>query len=178
MTLSGPVALIGFKGCGKSTVGRALAELLGVEAFDTDEMLETTHRVRTGQNLTFRAIYGRHGADYFRALEKEVLTAALARGPSVISTGGSALSTAAEAGLDLSGVTFVYLTVEPDTLYGRIVKNGMPAFFDKDEPRKFFDKMVAERRALYERYAHITVDNTSRTPGETAREIADALAAR
>lgn len=171
MKTAGPVILIGFKGAGKSLIGRALAKKLNMEYSDTDAVIEGLYEIFEGQKLTCRQIHKKHGAGYFRKLEGEAIKEALSSPYSVVSFGGGALGTMDACGLDAGGALFVYLRVDKEELYRRIMAKGVPAFFDKDDPRASFDKLHAERSPLYERYATVKVDNTNRTSEEVVDSI-------
>lgn len=79
------VALVGFMGCGKSTVGPQLARALGVPFVDTDRAIEDM----VGQSIP--TIFERAGEAAFRAYETQALRAALACSPRIIATGGGAV---------------------------------------------------------------------------------------
>jgi shikimate kinase len=171
MKTAGPIILIGFKGSGKSLIGRALAEKLKMEYSDTDAVIEGLHDIFEGQKLTCREIHKKYGAEYFRKLEAEAVKEALNAEYSVVSFGGGALATMEASGLDASGALFVYLLVDKEELYRRIMQDGVPAIFDGDNPRGSFDRLYAERTPVYERYAGMTVDNTNRTADEVVDSI-------
>lgn len=171
MKTAGPIILIGFKGAGKSLIGRALAKKLNMEYSDTDAIIEGLHDIFEGQKLTCREIHKKHGAEYFRKLETEAVKEALSSPYSVVSFGGGALATMDAAGMDAGGVLFVYLLVDKEELYGRIMADGVPAIFDTKNPRGSFDTLYAERAPGYERYAGIKVDNTNRKPEEVVDSI-------
>jgi shikimate kinase len=83
------IYLVGFMGCGKSTVGRALADELGWSFFDLDDEIES------GAGSTISEIFDRQGEEIFRALEASALAkrvrAVQSGHPQVIALGGGAL---------------------------------------------------------------------------------------
>ncbi|MDH5638227.1 MAG: shikimate kinase, partial [Nitrospinota bacterium] len=81
------LAIIGFKGCGKSTVGHLLAEKMGRPFQDTDQILENLYMKKNGEKIGFREIYVRHGRDFFEELETEAVEEAMDGEPKVISFG-------------------------------------------------------------------------------------------
>lgn len=171
MKTAGPVILIGFKGAGKSLVGRALAKKLNMEYSDTDAIIEGLHEIFEGQKLTCREIHKKYGAQYFRKLETEAIKEVLSSTYSVVSFGGGALATMEAGGIDTSAALFVHLLVEKEELYRRIMTDGVPAIFDKENPRGSFDRLYADRTPGYERYATIKVDNTNRKPEDVVDSI-------
>src|SRR3989338_2165166 len=67
------IILIGMKGCGKSTVGKLLAEKLNIPFIELDDELEKVHFQTKKYKLTFREIYQKYFQKYFRDLESSVL---------------------------------------------------------------------------------------------------------
>src|SRR5215469_2648493 len=78
------VVLTGFMGAGKSTVGRRLARLLGVDFIDTDAEIVKSHG-------RIAVIFEREGEAQFREYEREHLARATQRGAAVIAVGGGAV---------------------------------------------------------------------------------------
>ena len=79
------IVLTGMPACGKSTVGAVLAEKLGREFFDTDEMIEKA------ENMKISDIFARHGEKYFRNAETRVIRSLENKTGAVISTGGGSV---------------------------------------------------------------------------------------
>ncbi len=78
-----PLFLVGYMGCGKSTIGRKLARALHLEFVDTD------HRIEEREGATVIDIFHYEGEERFRTIEREVLEEVVATGQaSVVSTGG------------------------------------------------------------------------------------------
>lgn len=78
------IVLIGMPGCGKTTVGKCLAEKLGRELLDTDEM------VMRAEDSTVPQIFERHGEAYFRRCETVAVSVAGKESGKIIATGGGA----------------------------------------------------------------------------------------
>ena len=83
-----PVLLIGMMGCGKSTVGRLLAERMHLPLIDLDE------EIARAAGKTIPEIFAQEGEAGFRARETAALERALARGDGVIATGGGIVTRA------------------------------------------------------------------------------------
>lgn len=78
-----PLFLVGYMGCGKSTIGRKLARTLHLEFVDTD------HRIEEREGATVIDIFHYEGEERFRTIEREVLEEVItAERASVVSTGG------------------------------------------------------------------------------------------
>lgn len=100
-----PVFLIGYMGCGKSTLGRKLARRLGVPFYDTDAMVEQSEGASVGD------IFRYEGEARFRELERAAVESILAEGGGcVVSTGG---------GLPVWGDNMERLNAEGQTFYLR-----------------------------------------------------------
>lgn len=76
------IILIGMPGCGKTTIGKCLANDLGLDFWDCDQYIEETTQT------TIPQIFEKYGEEYFRNLETNALTELSARTKAVISTGG------------------------------------------------------------------------------------------
>lgn len=169
------IIILGFKACGKSTVGKALARCLSCEFVDLDQAIERAHRRRTGQTMACREIYRRLGREYFRELEQKVLREVVEGTSGVVALGGGSLMETPDPEALLKESFRVYLSVEPETLFARVMAGGVPAFFDPQNPRASFDELCAQRLPCYRRLANITVDNTDRSPEAAVNEIVAAL---
>jgi len=78
----GIIFLVGFMGCGKTTLGRKLANRLGYDFMDLDHILEAQ------EGITIAEYFAKHGEDSFRKLESAVLKETIYPGHAVVSTGG------------------------------------------------------------------------------------------
>jgi shikimate kinase len=142
------IILIGMPGSGKSTVGVILAKRTGRAFVDTDVLIQT----ESGRRL--QDIVDRDGYLALRALEEQVLLDLDVRGH-VIATGGSAVySKFAMDHLRTAGVV-VYLQVDLRTLKERVKDYETRGLAKR--PDQTVDDLFAERSALYETFADITV---------------------
>ncbi|GAA3733741.1 shikimate kinase [Spinactinospora alkalitolerans] len=166
--MSKPIAvIIGSPGSGKSTVGLALAERLGVALTDTDAEVEA----RAGKPIT--EIFVDDGEAAFRALEREVVSEALASATGVVALGGgSVLDEATRA--DLAGHHVVYLQVEFADAAKRVgLERARPLLLGN--PRAKLKALLEERLPIYEELAKATVSTSSYHPEEVVDAIVDAL---
>ncbi|MDR0511040.1 MAG: shikimate kinase [Rikenellaceae bacterium] len=149
------VFLIGFMGCGKSYLGRTLAARLGWELVDMDSEIER----RCGMKIA--EIFERHGEEYFRERERELLHELSERKRVVVSAGGGApvhgdnMETMNRAGLT------IYLKMSPSNLAKRL-ERGMdkrPLIRDLTPGQllAFIETRLPEREQWYAR-AKATVD--------------------
>jgi shikimate kinase len=159
--------LIGPPGSGKSTIGAALADRLGVALRDTDADVEATAGKPIGE------IFIDDGEDRFRALERAAVAAALAEHDGVVALGGGAVL-AAETQELLDGHTVVYLRVGLSEAIKRVgLASARPLLVLN--PRSQMRKLLEERLPIYERLGSVQVDTDGREPAEIVDEVVKAL---
>ena len=148
------IILIGFMGCGKTSVGKRLAETLDTDFLDTDELIERQ------QKKTISSIFAEEGEAAFRAMETECLKNLLDRKDDsfVLSVGGG-LPIREENRKLLSQIGHVvYLKVSPDTVYKRLRNDKTRPLLQGVNPRgRIFDLMSA-RKGFYESAATSIVE--------------------
>jgi shikimate kinase len=165
----GHLVLIGYRGTGKSTVGRRLATALGLPIADAD--LEIVRRA----SKSIRAIFDEQGEDAFRDLESSVLADLLAAGRSVIATGGGVvLRPSNRTRLETAG-TIVWLRAKPESILARLAADrqtgeNRPPLTDKAAAAEVVE-LLKIRAPLYQSLAHEIVDTDEKTPEAIAREI-------
>ena len=169
------IVLVGMKSSGKTTIGRIVAQKLGLRFTDVDAEVERRYLELTGEKLSFREIFQRHGKAHFRALETAALQALWAdqnERPIVLATGGG-VPLAEENRPLLKGLgTIVFLDVAQEVLLPRIVAGGIPAFFPyPEDPEKSLAELLAVRRPIYAALAHFTVACRSESPETIADMI-------
>jgi shikimate kinase len=167
--MTGPAAvLIGMPGAGKTTVGRALADLLGVPFRDTDDDVARLTGRPTPEVLR------EMGEAAFRLLEHRATVAALAEHTGVLSLGGGAVLHESTR-LRLDGCRVVHLWAGLDTIAQRIGDAGGRPLLEGD-PRHRLAQLQRSRLPLYRQLAAVSVRSEHRAPHEIAAEIAAALA--
>lgn len=156
------VVLIGMKHCGKSTIGRALAEREGCAFYDVDPMIEAMHACDRGERLSVRDIFSTYGEEYFHRIEGHVVCELYLKldrpdSRSVVALGGrTALNTTVLELLRAIGTT-VYLRLKPETIYARIERAGLPPFLQGTDPAGKFLKLYHEREPQYCRLADVVI---------------------
>ena len=139
------IVLIGMPGCGKSSVGRALADSLNRPFFDADTEIET----RAGCSIP--EIFAKQGEGAFRKLESEVLADLGKRSGSVIATGGGSVTRPENYPSLHQNGQIVWLTRPLELLptNGRPVSQANP-----------LESLLAARAPLYERFSDAVISNT------------------
>lgn len=169
------IVLTGFMGSGKSTVGRLLAERLGWDFLDLDQLIES----RAG--LSVSEIFALHGEPHFRRLESTALAIALGRANTVIALGGGTPETLTNRLLlEQTPATVTLLLDAPfPMLFDRCILQAL----DRPEVVRpvLADPTLAEsrfntRQPHYRRLARHTIDTAAQSPAETAEAILQTLA--
>ena len=157
-------------GVGKTTVGRPLAEQLGLRFVDGDDAMQA----RTGK--TAAAIAATEGADALHRREADVLLELLDEpDPSVIAAAASVVEDERVVGrLTTDDVTVVWLRARPATLKRRALA-GSHRPFVHDDPSAVA-RLDAQRRDAYTALADVTVTVDDRTPTDLVDEVANTLA--
>ncbi len=154
--------LIGIMGCGKTTVGKKAAKILGSPFFDLDREVEKK------EGLLIREIFEKNGESAFRALESKVLADLSHQREAVISTGGGIILMQKNVDQMKATGTIIWIRRPVEDIIRRVNTNVRPLI--KDNPKKLFE-IYAEREPLYQQYADITIDNT-----KGLNEAAEAIA--
>ena len=164
------VILIGFRGSGKTTVGKALAERLGLEFIDCDA------RIEQQAGVTIREIFEKHGETHFRTLESQALADLAKLDGRVIATGGGApLKYQNMQVFKRQDSRIFFLEVGPETAFARIQADGTsrerrPALTEKD-PLTEVKEQIEFRRPYYLKGADQTVTTEGRSAEEVVKEI-------
>lgn len=163
-----PVAvLVGPPGSGKSTVGRLLAERLGVPFRDTDADIVQ----RTGQSIP--DLFIEHGEEYFRELECEAVAAAVAEHDGVLALGGGAVLAERTRAL-LADQRVVFLSVGVSQAVSRVgIGAGRPLL--AMNPRQTMRVLMDQRRPLYTEVSDIVVETDELTADRVAAHLARML---
>jgi shikimate kinase len=157
--------LIGFMGAGKSTVGRLVAEQLGVPFTDVDTIVEQ----RDGRPVS--AIFEEDGEQAFRALEACAVQSLADLPSSVVACGGGVvLSDANRAFLKTLG-TVVYLRVTAAETLARVGNDRTRPLLSGTGGMLAAGKLLEAREALYSATADAVVDTVDRTAEEVARQV-------
>ncbi|RPF31997.1 shikimate kinase [Streptomyces sp. TLI_185] len=161
------MVLVGPMGVGKSTVGRLLAERLGVGYRDTDDDIVAE------QGRTIAEIFVDEGEPAFRAIEKAAVHKALAEHDGVLALGGGSILDADTRAL-LAGQRVVYLSMDVEEAVKRTGLNAARPLLAVN-PRKQWRDLMEARRSLYESVATAVVATDGRTPEEVTQVALDAL---
>jgi shikimate kinase len=159
--------LIGFMGCGKSSVGRRLSSLTGHRFVDSDEL------VIKAEGRSIPEIFAKCGEEGFRDIEQRVLADLVGVAGMVLSSGGGAvLREANREALKKIGIV-VWLDSSPDILFERAIRSGKRPLLQTPNPRETFDQLLSSRRSVYEAVADFRFDSSEVEQEEAARKVLD-----
>jgi len=158
------LALIGFMGTGKSSVGRLVAEQLRFDFLDTDELIET----RAGQSIT--EIFAQNGEPAFRELEHRLVRELAARTRSVIATGGGLPVNPANLVSLKQHALVVCLWASPERIFERVHSQTHRPLLHEPDPRAKIRALLTSRETTY-RQADVLVNSEFRSIREVAQQV-------
>jgi shikimate kinase len=169
------VILIGYRACGKTTVGAALAERLGWTFVDTDQIIQA----RTKRSI--RAIFTHDGEAAFRDHEAAAVTAVTTGRNQVISVGGGAILRLENRERLRAAGYCCWLTAPPEVLYERIAADqqsaaNRPPLTPAGGTLAEVERVLTERAALYAATSHSEIDVSPLTVDQVVAAILARLA--
>ena len=188
-TAGGKIFLVGYRACGKSSVGRLLALRLNWDFLDMDQ--EICRR----EGCTIRELVAEHGWEHFRAKERALLEELNRRGEGGAEISGAPVARESAGVIVATGggavlhrdlweeikrkSLVVWLTADPEIIAQRLGEDAAtpqqrPALTDLGSLSEEIKEVLAQRRELYQEASHLKIDTTSLTPEEiTERIISD-----
>ena len=167
------VTLIGYRGCGKSTVAVLLARHFHWTAVDADVEIER----RAGKSI--REIFADEGEPHFRALEREVMRELLARDRIVIAAGGGAVLDADTRHEMRTSGPVVWLQASIETLEKRINADAETAdrrpTLTTGSPVSEIETVLAVREPIYRQCATHVIDTDRKSPEEITQLVVETL---
>ncbi len=166
------IYLTGFMGSGKSTIGPILANTLGWNFFDLDNVIEKK------ENSSVSRIFEEKGEAYFRKLESETLIELSSTENSIIALGGGTITTKSNVEVLKKTGKIIYLRISPESAYYRLrhkrdrpilTKNGT-VNLGKIEFINKINNLLDKRKEFYEQ-ADIIIDADKISLGKTVDKI-------
>lgn len=153
------IALIGFMGSGKTTIGKLLAKTMEMKFVDIDKIIEATEK------KSINEIFKEKGQIYFRDLEREIILQESSRNNCVIATGGGSILDN-ENVKSLQETSFiVFLDASIECLYLRLKDNTTrPILNDAEDKKQLIEELLEKRKFLYQISANFIIhidENTS-----------------
>jgi shikimate kinase len=158
------LALIGFMGAGKTSVGRLVAEQLHFDYLDTDDLIVS----RTGRSIA--EIFKTDGEPAFRALEKQVVGELAGCARTVISTGGGLPTNGENLAALKTHALVVCLWASPEKIWERVKNQTHRPLLHDPEPQKKIRDLLAAREQFYKQ-ADVLVNTDLRNVREVAQQV-------
>ena len=162
----GIIAIIGFMGAGKSTVGALLASRLGMVFVDLDEAIVSRSR------KSINEIFAEEGERGFREREHEALRLELEEGSKVISCGGGVVLREDNARMLRDKARVYLLKISKEEAIERLAGGGERPLLEGDDPGETVRILMEERAERYLEAAHEVIEADESGPEEIAEEIA------
>jgi shikimate kinase len=158
------IALIGFMGTGKTSVGRLVADQLHFEYLDTDELIQTS----TGRSIT--DIFAKDGEPAFRALEEKVVEELAVRAKTVISTGGGLPANLKNLASLKTHALVVSLWSSPEKIWERVRHQSHRPLLHDENPQAKIRELFAAREPFYKQ-ADVLLNTDLRSIREVAQQV-------
>ena len=145
--------IAGMKHCGKSTASANIASLVNCTREDSDDLILEALNISS-----IRSFYREKGKEAFMQAEYEAVRDFTDRNDNyVLSLGGGAADNEPLMQLVKSRGRLIYLYRDEKLIFDRIMRKGLPAFLDRDDPREAFHQIFVRRDAVYRKYADLII---------------------
>ena len=158
------IALIGFMGTGKSSVGHLVAESLHFDYLDTDDLIQS----RTKRAIT--DIFAADGEPAFRQLEAGLVRELADRKKTVIATGGGLPTNPDNLAALKSHALVVCLWASPEKIWERVKNQTHRPLLHNPDPQKKIRELLAAREPFY-RQADVLLNTELRSVREVAQQV-------
>jgi shikimate kinase len=164
-----PIVLVGLMGAGKTSIGRRLAEKMGISFVDAD------HEIEAAAGKAIADIFAEHGEAYFRDGERKVIARLMENGEQVLATGGGAyMNPETRARIKDNGIS-VWLKADLDLLMKRVMKRNDRPLLRTADPQAVMRRLIDERYPVYSE-ADVTVVCRDVQHGQMVNDVLRALA--
>lgn len=165
-----PIVLVGLMGCGKSAIGKLLAQRLDCPFFDSDFEIEKV------SSLTIKEIFDQKGEAQFRKAEANVISRLLEGPPCVLATGGGAFMNDNTRDLIKEHALSIWMKADLDILMERVMRKSTRPLLQNANPRAVMADLIEKRYPIYAQ-ADIDVLSENISKSEMVEKIIDAVLA-
>tara|TARA_B100000614_G_scaffold260908_1_gene289011 strand:+ start:1965 stop:2594 length:630 start_codon:yes stop_codon:yes gene_type:complete len=162
------IVLVGIMGAGKTTVGKILADRIGIQFVDADQEIERA------AGCTITDIFEKYGEAEFRKGEERVISRILSGQPCVLATGGGAFMSQATRLLIKKTATSVWLRVSFEVLAKRLEKRSGRPLLQTVDPQQTLRALINKRYPIYND-ADLIVDAKDDAVDITVSKVAECL---
>ena len=165
MTSKPNIFLVGPMGAGKTSIGRQLAEALGMDFFDSD------HEIEARSGATIPWIFDVEGEDGFRKREQTMIDELSQRQNIVLATGGGAVLSETSRNYLKTRGTVIYLSASIDLLLERTQRDRNRPLLQTENPRARLEELMQIREPLYREVADIVLETDDSSIRHTVNRI-------
>ncbi|MDR4508004.1 MAG: shikimate kinase [Candidatus Brocadiaceae bacterium] len=163
------IILVGFRGTGKTTIGKILAQRLHKKFVDSDE------RIERESGKTIKDIFAENGEKYFRKVETQIIKELSLLDDVIISTGGGVILKEENVKLLKKNGIIIFLHADADILYKRIrndseTQQNRPKLTEHGEFEEI-SYLIAYRWQFYDRAADFILETTHISANQAADKI-------
>ncbi len=158
------IILIGFRGTGKSTVGKILSKETGWKFISSDDEIENKYG-------KISKLVSDKGWEYFRRLEEDVIGNIAKEDKTIIATGGGVVMNSNNVQNLKKNGKFILLTTSKELIINRIKNSDRPRLTTSTCIEEEVDKILNERMPVYLSIADYMIDTSSLTPKDIAEKI-------
>jgi shikimate kinase len=162
------IVMVGLMGAGKTSIGRRLAQRLGLAFVDAD------HEIEAAAGCTIEEIFERFGEAAFRDGERKIIQRLLERPAHVLATGGGAfVDDDTRTRIKAAGVS-VWLKADLDVLLRRVSRRSNRPLLKRGDPREVLARLMEQRYPIYAE-ADICIDSVDGPAESTVERVVRAL---
>ena len=165
MTSKPNIFLVGPMGAGKTSIGRQLAEALGMDFFDSD------HEIEARSGATIPWIFDVEGEEGFRKREQTMIDELSQRQNIVLATGGGAVLSETSRNYLKTRGTVIYLSASIDLLLERTQRDRNRPLLQTENPRARLEELMQVREPLYREVADIVLETDDSSIRHTVNRI-------
>ena len=169
MEVNKNIFLIGFMGCGKSTIARQLAQKLSSDIVEMDEAIEAE------AGMSINEIFEVYGETYFRDLESQLIERITLSGGAIVSCGGGAILHQKNVDTMRKNGQIIYLSATPETIYERVRFSTNRPLLNGNMNVDYITSLMEKRLPLYKSAADKTIFVDMKNIEEITKEIISIL---
>lgn len=163
------IFLIGFMGCGKSTIARMLSEKCGVTQVEMDEIIVQE------QDMPITEIFEKYGEEHFRDIETDLIRRLQTSDGVVVSCGGGAVLREENRKMMKESGVIVWLTAKPETILERVKHSTNRPILNGHMNVEYIAELMEKRRECYQEAADYQLATDGKSREEICEEILEVV---